>query len=1143
MASERIGTAVLELSTDSAGLFRDFDRVKKESREVDSEFEKLRRRAQDVGGDLKRAVERFEGRPLIDEARRVAQAVQQVGGVSKLTKKELQDVAATVQAATEKLRRMGEDVPPSIRKLSAELSTLDVASKKSAGGLSSLSGVARSLGPLLPVATIGGAALMLGRMATAAFDDAGALLDLSNRTGLSTDSLQEMQAVAAQTGTTLEAFTNTAFKLGVNIAEGSKKARDAVRDLGLEYEVLKAASPDEQFRMSVKALEAVENAQERNRLGMALFGKQWKEIAASIEEGYTGIANGAAKSSREQIEALDRAGDAWTKFKNDFQRGYQAILGSVVQGIQDVERAADSLSVGQKFKLFAGSFTSNTTYLVELEKIGAAMRAAEDAQRKLDEERRRGARLAVTAAEDHVEALARAKSEIAELSDVQRTQLNAALARGGDFAKEYAESINLSEEALRLYSGTAKNGKKETSDLQKAQESLFGTQSIDRANTYVTALGGVTNLSKLTADKKAELRAAVLAALEAYKSLGQQAPQALNAIDAATRPLLTSTKQLTFVPLVAGLESAEEAANKTGGSLYDLYSQSLPETAAATAAAEKETNDWALANGRLSPSLVDAATKARALGVEAKSLSDTLKDSLLATLQSVPGTITQALVSGGDLGAAAKSITSNLGSQLAKWAAAGLGATGPWGQAIAGAIGSLAPLISKLWGGPSKEILEARKKLEDFNATLAKTATAAQKNEAAMSGWGDKGALTLIQVRDALIAIGRSGAEASRLVEALWDTDNPARAAAAMEEVNRILEEQQRILEENTRDANTLFDEIMDAGRNGIPASMQPTIDRFIELGLLTDDQIAQLRALGQGGGASLEQLKDAASTLGTELEKLGPAFAQQKLDQEAAKVHAAITRLIDAGGDWGSTMMASKEELGSLVSKAKSGHLQLSESLRPFIEDLMATGNLINENGERITDLSGINWGPEMKTEAQIAKEGWDKILAAIDKLIAKITGPLETALDDVTRDRTINITPKVGSIDPETFLPPGDRSHTYPEDPGFASGVFRGQFSTMGTRVRLHGVESVVPKADEMSFAQKVLSEQGARITTNNSQAAILGVIMGDGKSRTEIGREAGRFLVDKGLAYNVDEIATAFSQFFDTHLLNRGLLRGSR
>src|ERR1041385_4559340 len=80
-----------------------------------------------------------------------------------------------------------------------------------------------------------------------AIDNAGHLVDLSNKTGVSLEGLQRMQFVAKQTGTTVDSFTDAIFKLGINVQKGGDETRAAVDKMGVSWAQFKALKPEDQF--------------------------------------------------------------------------------------------------------------------------------------------------------------------------------------------------------------------------------------------------------------------------------------------------------------------------------------------------------------------------------------------------------------------------------------------------------------------------------------------------------------------------------------------------------------------------------------------------------------------------------------------------------------------------------------------------------------------------------------------------------------------------------------------------------------------------------------------------------------------------------------------------------------------------------
>src|SRR5262245_54365477 len=67
--------------------------------------------ANKVGDALTRMANSFSGKKIIQDATLMVQAVEKIGGVSKLTERELQRLASTAQEAVAKMRALGIDVP------------------------------------------------------------------------------------------------------------------------------------------------------------------------------------------------------------------------------------------------------------------------------------------------------------------------------------------------------------------------------------------------------------------------------------------------------------------------------------------------------------------------------------------------------------------------------------------------------------------------------------------------------------------------------------------------------------------------------------------------------------------------------------------------------------------------------------------------------------------------------------------------------------------------------------------------------------------------------------------------------------------------------------------------------------------------
>lgn len=187
-----------------------------------------------------------------------------------------------------------------------------------------------------------GAAEIVGgvrQFITATVEAAGHTADLADKTGLSTDSIQRMAAVAQQTGATVDDFAMAAFRLGDKLAGGGDSVERALSKLGIAYSQIRGLSMDQQFTLVAGALGGVANAQQRNNIAIDLFGKSAQSIMPAIVSGYKELADAAATASDTQIRALDDLGDAYDRMVSRIKTGSINVLGSFAlagEGAADV---------------------------------------------------------------------------------------------------------------------------------------------------------------------------------------------------------------------------------------------------------------------------------------------------------------------------------------------------------------------------------------------------------------------------------------------------------------------------------------------------------------------------------------------------------------------------------------------------------------------------------------------------------------------------------------------------------------------------------------------------------------------------------------------------------------------------------------
>ena len=183
---------------------------------------------------------------------------------------------------------------------------------KSLENLKSVSGDAAKA-----LALITGAAAAMGYAIKSTLDAAGALVDASNRLGVSAQNLNTLQQAARLAGVDAETLNMSLQRLNRSIGEGLMKSTSgsaqAMKTLGLPMQEIARLKPDEQFTRITEALAKMENPAQRNATAFELFGRQAPailQVANEIEKVNKLINETGFLVTQEDIIALDEASDS-----------------------------------------------------------------------------------------------------------------------------------------------------------------------------------------------------------------------------------------------------------------------------------------------------------------------------------------------------------------------------------------------------------------------------------------------------------------------------------------------------------------------------------------------------------------------------------------------------------------------------------------------------------------------------------------------------------------------------------------------------------------------------------------------------------------------------------------------------------------
>jgi hypothetical protein len=220
------------------------------------------------------------------------------------------------------------------------------------------------------LAKVGMVALTPMLASAKSFASAGsAMLEMSQRTGVSVEALSELKFAAEQTGVGVEELENGIRKMQkavVEAAKGSSSARQNLALLGLAVKDLDGLSPDEQFKLIADRLSQIEDPTVRAAMAMEFFGKSGTALLPMLVGGAAGIDAFAAQAralglvmSTESAESAHKFSQAldilWRVIRSGVNAIGSALAPALTQVAQHVARylvmAADWLRQNKELVL------------------------------------------------------------------------------------------------------------------------------------------------------------------------------------------------------------------------------------------------------------------------------------------------------------------------------------------------------------------------------------------------------------------------------------------------------------------------------------------------------------------------------------------------------------------------------------------------------------------------------------------------------------------------------------------------------------------------------------------------------------------------------------------------------------------------
>ena len=256
-----------------------------------------------VESSLQKMVDSFNGREIQSEATLMTEAIERIGGVSKLTKDEMASVNATLTAAIEKFRALGEQAPEAMVQLAEATKQTDNAWEEFIADFdiesamanplgtakNALVALADTMGPTATAALAMGATVVavgagLFKLAENAAAAGAALDDMADKTGMSVPALSHLDDAAKVIGSSLPQMADVVYTFQQRMAEGGADFEKGMKAIGASTADVRAAGPDQLLLLLATGLQSIADPTERIAAGNALLGRSYREVAASLND-------------------------------------------------------------------------------------------------------------------------------------------------------------------------------------------------------------------------------------------------------------------------------------------------------------------------------------------------------------------------------------------------------------------------------------------------------------------------------------------------------------------------------------------------------------------------------------------------------------------------------------------------------------------------------------------------------------------------------------------------------------------------------------------------------------------------------------------------------------------------------------------
>src|SRR5581483_9965984 len=289
---------------------------------------------------LRSASSAYDGSRIIAQAGATAAAIQNAGGVTALTAAEQVKANAILDEAIAKYEILGRTAP------SAMVQLRDSLREANDSGGSMVDWMGRMNRLLVPLG-IGLSAFTAINFAKSIVDDASALVNLHDKTGITLEGLQAMKLVGDQSGVSIDALALAVDRLQKQLGSGNEGAISAIGDLGINLKSFIALDGYGQMTALSGAVQGLHDPLRTAADLSAIFGKSWADILPVLKKGFKEVQDDAAIMSDSTVQSAKNFDDEWTLVLAKFKAGIADALSEKYMGPLAKE-AADMASFAKE---------------------------------------------------------------------------------------------------------------------------------------------------------------------------------------------------------------------------------------------------------------------------------------------------------------------------------------------------------------------------------------------------------------------------------------------------------------------------------------------------------------------------------------------------------------------------------------------------------------------------------------------------------------------------------------------------------------------------------------------------------------------------------------------------------------------------